>query len=81
MKLFQNGGDYVPQLPDQYTILPGSQHDYVVKLAWKRGSKIKMAVTVNHLNEITPMLMRLCSSITLLIFSSFFLHENVTKLT
>lgn len=81
MKLFQSGRDYVPQLPDQYTILPGSQHGYVVKLAWKRGSKIKMAVTVNYLNEIAPMLMRLCSSITLLIFSYFFLHENVTKLT
>ena len=26
MKLLQNGWGYVPQLPDQYTILPGSQH-------------------------------------------------------
>jgi len=81
MKLLQNGRDYVPQLPGQYTIPPGSQYGNVIKLAWKRGSKIKMAVTVNYLNEIAPMLMRLCSSITLMIFSGFFLHEHVTKLT
>ena len=61
MKLPQNGRDYVPQLPDQYTILSGSQHGYVIKPAWKRGSKIKVAVTVNYLNEIAPMLMKLCS--------------------
>ena len=54
---------------------------YVIKPAWKRGPKIKVAVTVNYLNEIAPMLMRLCSSITLMIFSSFFLNEHVTKLT
>ena len=81
MKLLQNGRDYVPQLPDQYTILSGSQHGFVIKPAWKRGSKIKVAVTVNYLNEIAPMLMKLCSSFTLLIFSCFFLHEHVTKLT
>ena len=45
MKLLQSCIDYVPQLLDGYKRILDSKHGYVVKLAWKRGSK---AVTVHY---------------------------------